>query len=370
MKKALFVATVGRFFGFERNDIKILRSLGYEVHIAANLKLSEHDDFQADGILRHHIDFARVPWSKTNLNAYKQLKALFRENRFDLVHCHTPMGGILGRLAAKKYRKTGTKVFYTAHGFHFFKGAPLMNWLLYYPAEWLFAHWTDILITINQEDFARAQKHMHAKQVVYVPGVGVDLRKFSPVASENGSRAEIRKSLGMGENDKLVLSVGELNANKNHASVIRAIADAGDQRIHYAIAGEGEKRDSLLSLSEGLGIADRVHLLGFRSDMAELYKAADLYVHPSLREGLPVALMEALASGAAVICSNVRGNADLVEGTALFDAKDTAQIGAKISSYLEKDNSSEIGRNSARIQDFSIEKVAARMREIYLSAVE
>ena len=178
VKRVLFVATVGAFFDFERNDMKILQEMGYEVHCAANFSVSDLDDFQAEGIVRHQIDFARSPWTKTNITAYHELKSLMEKTSFNLVHCHTPMGGVLARLAAKKYRKKGTRVIYTAHGFHFFKGAPLKNWLLYYPAEWILAHWTDVLITINKEDYRLAKRFMKAGKVEYIPGVGIDMKRM------------------------------------------------------------------------------------------------------------------------------------------------------------------------------------------------
>lgn len=364
MKRALFVATIGGFFGFERNDIKILQSLGYEVHIAANLSLSKRDDFQAEDIIRHQIDFARAPRSKTNLNAYKQLKILLKETHFDLVHCHTPMGGVLGRLVAKKYRKSGTKVIYTAHGFHFYKGAPLKNWLLYYPVEWLCAFWTDELITINKEDYTRAQKHMHAKHVTYIPGVGVDLCKFSPITNGKDGN-DVKRSLGMNKSDKLILSVGELNVNKNHEVVIRALAEIKDTTIHYAIAGTGDLYDYLVNLANKLGILERVHLLGYRSDIADLYKAADLYIHPSLREGLSVALMEAIASKTVVICSNIRGNKDIVDENALFEPKNVNQIVEKIGQYIILDNTAEVEQNYVKLKKFDLEKVAKEMKALY-----
>ena len=348
MKKALFVATIGGFFGFECNDIQILQSLGYEVHIAANLSLS---DFQADGIIRHQIDFARIPWSKTNLIAYKQLKMLFKETRFDLVHCHTPMGGVLARLTAKKYRKTGTKVIYTAHGFHFYKGAPLKNWFLYYPVEWICAHWTDV----------------HAKRVEYVPGVGIDLHKFAPASHDIDKeyKKEIMKTLQMSDGDKLILSVGELNKNKNHEVVIRALAVINDISIHYAIAGTGDLQDYLENLAKELGIPECVHFLGYRSDVADLYRVADLYIHPSLREGLPVALMEAIASKTSVICSDIRGNTDLVGGDALFEPKNVNMIADKICEYLKQDNTEEVEKNYAALKKFDLEEVASDVKVIY-----
>ena len=365
MKKALFVATIGSFFGFERNDIKTLQSLGFEVHIAANLSRSEFDDFQADGIIRHQIDFARIPWSKTNLNAYKQLKEIFAEMHFDIVHCHTPMGGILARLTAKKYRKSGTKVIYTAHGFHFYKGAPLKNWLLYYPVECLCAHWTDVLITINKEDYACAKKHMHAKYVTYIPGVGIDLKKFSPDIYAAEVLKNARSELGLADDEKMLLSVGELIPRKDHESVIRALAMIKNPKIKYFICGTGELRENLEKLIEELGLSENIRLLGYRTDISKLCGCADLFVFPSLQEGLPVALMEAIASKTPVICSNIRGNTDLVGGNALFEPKSVNQITEKIEQYINSDNTVEVKRNYANLKKYDLEKVMEGMRTIY-----
>ena len=373
--KALMIAHVASMIDhFNMPNIKLLIKLGYSVHVVCNfISGSSCDDneivelkakLEALGVTYSHIDFERSPFSFKNFTAYKQLKKVFKENQYDLVHCHTPMGGVLGRLVAKKYRKSGTKVIYTAHGFHFYKGAPLKNWLLYYPVEWLCAFWTDELITINKEDYARAQKHMHAKHVTYIPGVGVNLCKFSPITNDKDGN-DVKRSLGMNKNDKLILSVGELNVNKNHEVVIRALAEIKDTTIHYAIAGTGGLYDYLVNLANKLGILERVHLLGYRSDIVDLYKAADLYIHPSLREGLSVALMEAIASKTIVICSNIRGNTDIVGENALFEPKNVNQIAEKIEQYIISDNTAEVERNYANLKKFDLEKVAEEMKILY-----
>ena len=332
---------------FNMPNIKLLLELGYSVHVVCNFKSgSSCDDAEIDslkvkldslGVTYTHIDFERFPFSLKNFVAYKQLKKVFDDEHYDLVHCHTPMGGVLGRLAAKKYRKSGTKVIYTAHGFHFFKGAPLKNWLLYYPVEWICAFWTDELITINKEDYARAQRHMHAKHITYIPGVGVDLKKFSPDIYTEEEIANARAELGVDTDEKMLLSVGELIPRKNHESVIRALAKVNNPKIKYFICGTGELREYLERLIEELGLTENVRLLGYRTDISKLCDCADLFVFPSLQEGLPVALMEAIASKTAVICSDIRGNTDLVSGDALFETKNVEQISEKISFYLCKD---------------------------------
>ena len=295
------------FFG---SIIRELLDEGHTVDIACNESDSQVPDCYRDwGCGIHHIDCVRTPFAAGNARAVGQIRRLIRENGYGIVHCHTPIAAACTRLACKDLRKEGVRVFYTAHGFHFYKGAPLKSWLLYYPIEKLCAHFTDTLITINREDYALAKRKIKARQVVYVPGVGIDVDKFRNTMVDRPAK---RKELGIPEDAFLLLSVGELNENKNHQIVIRTLAELNDPSIHYAIAGNGALAEYLTALAEQLGVADRVHLLGYRRDVAELYKTADVYVLPSLREGLNVSIMEAMASGLPVVCNRIRGNTDLV----------------------------------------------------------
>lgn len=362
MKKALMVATVARFFGlFEQNDIKLLQELGYEVHCAADLS-EDIERTKNIEMVRHHIDFNRSPFSKQTIVAYRQLKKLMEEEHFDLIHCHTPVGGVCARLAARSFRKSGTKVIYTAHGFHFFRGAPLRNWLLYYPVEKLCSRWTDVLITINKEDYALAQKKMKAKKVAYIPGVGIDLKKFNSGLID---RDEKRKELGLKPGDKMLLSVGELNKNKNHETVIRAVADMDD--VNYIVAGEGERYNYLQKIIDEYAIADRVKLLGYRSDIKELLEVADIFIFSSFREGLPVSIMEAMASGLPVVCSRIRGNVDLIDenGGMFFDPYSINDCKDKIETMFTFDLK-ELGRyNTKKTRNFSLELVREQMKLMY-----
>ena len=372
MKKALIVATVSAFIAnFEQNDISILQNMGYEVHILCDMDACSNKEKLKKllqlGVIPHDIKIRRNPLKKENIIAYREIKRIVKGEKFDLVHCHTPMGGVLGRLAAKKYRKSGTKVIYTAHGFHFFRGAPLKNWLLYYPVEWLCAFWTDELITINKEDYARAQRHMHAKHVTYIPGVGVDLKKFSPDIFTTEEIADMRSELGLNTDEKMLLSVGELIPRKNHESVIRALAKINNPHIKYFICGTGELREYLERLIEELGLSENVKLLGYRTDISKLCDCADLFVFPSLQEGLPVALMEAIASKTAVICSDIRGNTDLVDGDMLFEPKNVNQLAKKIEQYIIFDNTAVIERNYINLKKFDLEKVAEEMKTLYFN---
>ena len=303
--RILYVTTVGLTMIFFKDLVKELISEGNTVDIATN-----EDEYKVDTLYHElgcnifQVDFSRSPLNKGNLKAFKQLKKLVSENHYDIVHCHTPVAGTITRLACRENRKGGLKVIYTAHGFHFYKGAPLKNWLLYYPIEKFCSRFTDVLITINHEDFELAKKKMKTKRIEYVPGVGVDVDKFANTVVD---RAAKRRELGIPEDAFLLLSVGELNENKNHQIVIQALAELKNPNIHYMIAGKGPLHDYLLDLAKDSGVEKQVHLLSYRNDVAELYKTADVDVFPSIREGLGLAAVEGMAAGLPLICADNRG---------------------------------------------------------------
>ena len=372
LKKALFVATIASFIdGFESNDTKILQEMGYQVMAASSSTIGTRpgnlDSLKQKNIDLHHIDFARSPFSKNTLVAYHQLKKLINSEQYDLIHCHTPVGGILTRLAARKARKKGTKVIYTAHGFHFYKGAPLINWLIYYPTEKICSYFTDALITINQEDFKFAKDKLKAKKVFYIPGVGVETSKFQSVVVD---KKEMRQKLGLSAENIVLLSVGELNTNKNHQIIIKALAKINDSNIHYVVAGVGDNQMNLLSLSKELGVQKNVHLLGYRSDIAELCHSADICCFPSLREGLSVSLMESMSTGLPCVVSKIRGNVDLIDhgqGGFQNDPNSVDEFAQSISTLINnKDLISIMGQyNQAKIREFDTKNVEKIMGKIY-----
>lgn len=312
--KILLVATVVKthIMEFHIPYLKMMKELGWETAVAAK----NDYDIPSDCIIPYcdtyyDIPFERNPLKIRNIKAYRKLKKLIDSEKFDIIHCHTPVGAMLTRLAAVKARKKGSKVFYTAHGFHFYTGAPLVNWMLYYPVEKWLAHKTDVLITINKEDYKRAQK-FKAGKIVYVPGVGIDLNRFN----KQGDREKKKKELGLSDNAFVLLSVGELIPRKNHIVVLNALNKLKETgklgAIQYLICGGGELSTALQTKVKDFGLESYVHFLGYRNDVNEIYNAADLFLFMSLQEGLPVALMEAMASGLPVICSDIRGNRDLI----------------------------------------------------------
>lgn len=372
MKKALLVTTVSGFVPqFERNNVKLLQNLGYEIHYASNYHTPSYGNDNSRlndmGIIRHQIDFVRSPYKLLdNWKAYCQLKDVMKQDKYDLVHCHTPMGGVLARLAAHKTHTA--PVIYTAHGFHFYKGAPKKNWLFYYPVEKFLSRYTYQQICLNKEDFEIARKKFKAEYVDYIPGVGIDLEKFQNLVVDGESKI---KELGLPKNKKILLSVGELIKRKNHETIIRAIAELKDPSLIYVICGHGELEEYLKELCKRLKVDDQIYFLGYRTDILEIYPIADLFIFPSWQEGLPVALLEAMASGLPAICSDIRGNRDLIqESSCLMKENTPEEYQYAIKKLLKSEETmKKLGKiNKAAANDFSQDKVKKIMLNIYKRA--
>ena len=316
-KRVLILASVASMIGqFNRDNISLLQEMGYKVDVACNFKngstFSEESAKQLkkelieQGVRCFHVDFSRSPVQiGKHVQCYRTVKRLMIENQYLFCHCHSPIGGAIARFAG---HATKTKIIYTAHGFHFFKGASVLNWAIYYPIELLLSYWTNCLITINKEDYYRAKYKFHAKKTVYIPGVGIDSNRFQNLGI---SREQKRQELGLSKENIFILSVGELNKNKNHEVVVRALAGLKGQNIVYMIAGEGNQKEHLKTLAEKNGVSLR--LLGLREDICSLLEASDVFAFPSKREGLSVSVMEAMFMKKPVIASKIRGNIDLIK---------------------------------------------------------
>lgn len=374
-KKVLFVATVVKthMMQFHLPYLKLFQDMGWETAVASRNDYEDPNDCRIPYCDTYYdIPFERMPWKPRNFTAYRMLKKIIDQGDYDIIHCHTPVGAMIARLAALSARKKGTRVIYTAHGFHFFKGAPLLNWLLFFPAEWLLAPVTDVLITINREDYDRAKRCMKAKRIEYVPGVGIDTSRFRADAA---IRQEKRRELGFREEDFLLLTVAEMTKNKNHVTHLKALALLKDKEefanMHYLIVGRGEEWASLEENARELGIEDHVHFLGYRTDAPDLYRCADLFLFMTYREGLSVALMEAMGSGLAIVCSQIRGNTDLVEnGVSGLYAEITpeAVAGAIVKLYRDEILRNSCGKAAAeKVKLFDNENVHNLVKDIYLS---
>ena len=367
------ISTIAPTIGqFNVPNIRLLQKIGFDVDVAAdftdeNVWSSERinqfkDDMFDINVRCYQVDFSRSPFRMgRHIESYKQIVDLLEENHYEFVHTHTPIASAIVRLAAKKMK---TKVIYTAHGFHFYDGAPLKNWIVFYPVEKWLSKYTNVLITINKEDYKRASEKFNAKNVVYIPGVGVDTEKFAPRKS---GEERISKELDIHENRILLLSVGELNENKNHESVIKAIS--GIDNLTYVIVGKGELKEQLQKTALECGVDLR--LVGFRADVADFYDAADIYILPSIREGLNVSLMEAMASGLPCLCGNIRGNVDLVDegkGGYMFNPTSVDEIRNVIQKMLKmstEDMEKLVFYNLNKIKQFDKSAVNSQMKMVY-----
>ena len=419
VKRVLIYATTAYMIDrFNMMNIRLLQEMGYEVDAACNFESGNALSKERLRAFQEELDVMHVrrfqlPLTRNILDirhngaALRKSIRIMRENRYAFVHCHTPVGSVIARMAA---RATGTKIIYTAHGFHFFDGAPKLNWLLYYPIEKFFSGMTDVLITINREDYERAKAKFHMKRLEYVPGVGIDLGKFrqgtvvtiDSLEAANAAGADlytdaanaglpeemadrsklasagIRKELGIGEDTFLMVSVGELSKRKNHIAALQALNEIEEEKAegkqipdyHYAIVGTSIGENTLQQYINEHGLQQKVTLLGFRTDVEDICRASDAFLFPSKQEGLPAALMEAMACGLPAAVSRIRGNADLIdeEGGFLFDL-DAASIKEAILCLLSttpKERRAMGEHNAAKIRSgFSTEAVRKRLEEIY-----
>lgn len=308
-KKVLLCATVDYHFkAFHLPYMKWFKEQGWEVHIAANgnMELPYVD-------AKFNIAIQRSPFKLANMKAYTELKSIIDENKYDIIHCHTPMGGVLARLAARDARKNGTKVIYTAHGFHFCQGSPIVPWLVYYPLEKFLSYFTDCLIAINEEDYQLAVKRrFKANRIEHVHGIGVNTERFRP--ANESQKHESRLTAGYHPDDILLFYAAEFNSNKNQQLLLHALASVKNDvpNVKLLLAGEGPLKAQCQALAMELGISNQIDFLGYRNDIDRLLPMCDIAVASSLREGLPVNIMEAMACGLPIIASENRGHKELV----------------------------------------------------------
>ena len=363
MQKVLFVATVVKthIMEFHLPYLKMFKEEGWRTAVAAK---NDYED-PADCRIPYCDDYFDVPFGRNpiapeNRRAFRQLKSLIDNGKYDIIHCHTPVGAALARLAATDARKKGTKLIYTAHGFHFFKGASPLNWILFYPVERWLSRMTDVLITINKEDYERA-KAFGTCRVEYVPGVGIDTDKFKAKEDQAERSVALKAEFDIPEGVKVMLSVGEFTKNKNHRTVIKALEELDD--YYYVICGRGAMMEDCKALAEETGVSDRLVLAGYRNDADDFYHMADVFVHPSFREGLPVAVMEALASGLAVVATRIRGSADLVEdGVNGFLVDDPADPEAFVAAIRMAED---FIPDTSAIKNYDIREIMQKVKRIY-----
>lgn len=380
MKRVLMLASVASMIDqFNMPNIALLQKLGYEVDVACNFiegntcsdeRVAELKQKLQDMYVRcYQIDFARnIKHMGQNMRALRQVEGLMKQNRYAFCHCHSPIGGVVARIAG---HRTKTKVIYTAHGFHFYQGAPLVNWLVYYPVEKALSRWTDVLITINHEDYALAKKKFHMKKLKYIPGVGIDTERETLSLQE---KLKKRQELEIPSDAFLITCAAEFTPNKNQKTVIEAIQQLNHPNIYFVMCGIGEKKEELEAYVWEHQLEDHIRFVGFRKDLHEILQASDCFVLSSFREGLSVALMEAMAEGLPIVCGQIRGNVDLVQdgkGGILVspgEEKDYEEAFRKLYEMKQKafQKFENIGLNNRnKVEAFSKETVDQIMKKVY-----
>lgn len=371
--KVLFVATVRSHIGqFHMPFIRELKSRGVEVHAAYKDNSADKPGLDLSAIDRvFEVPFERQPLRLENIKAYFVLKKIINENNYDAIHCHTPMGAVIARLAARKARKKGTKVIYTAHGFHFFAGASRKNWLLFYPVEKYLSKFTDCLITINQEDYDLAtSKQFRAKRICKVHGVGVELDRFH--YTDEDEKAKLREEYGYSPDDFIMIYPANLVHEKNHSMLFDSlqiiVRETNDVKL--ILPGQPICVEEYKKVLLDMGLIDYVDFLGYRRDIEKLVGLSDISVSPSKREGLPVNLIEAMAIGNAIVATDVRGNNDLVEDGVngyLVKVGDSETMAQRILELIgDREKLAAFGRASrARVEAFSTDSVNREMTDIY-----
>lgn len=366
MKKALIISSVPSMISqFNMDNIKILKKLGYKVDVGTNFNLTgtldkknleklnqELNDLKVG---KHQINFSRgIGTINENIKAYRQLKDIFAKQDYDIIHCHSPIGGVLGRIAAKRTKKIKrTKVLYTAHGFQFFKGGKVKDWILFYPIEKLLARYTDVLITINNEDFSIAEK-LNSKMKVYkIPGVGINCDEYKESYSLE-DRKKIKKSLGIDEQAKIIISVGELSKRKNHLTGIKSMAKL-DRDVYYIICGVGDEKENLIRAARELGVEDKLIFLGYVNDKLPYYSISDIGIFLSRREGLGLAGLEMMAAGLPLISSYLGG---------IKDYTSDGYTGYVIRNPLDSDEVSKKIEEIITLDEKKVEKIKKNNREI------
>ncbi len=366
MKKVLFVSHVANFIKFNRPYVNWFREQGWEVHYAS---LGEepidccHKTFD--------VCFERSVFHKDNITAYKQLKKVIDEGDYDIIHCHTPIGAALTRLAARKARKKGTKVIYTAHGFAFWKGAQKKDWLLYYNAEKFFAKYTDILVLINKEDYETAvSRKFKAGKIYKIDGVGVNTDKFSPASATD--KAEMRDFLGIPADGFLSVYAAEFIPRKNHIFLLEALKKLRSENVNlrFAFLGQGKLMEEIKAQTAEMGLSDYIQFFGYRRDAEKFYSAADMVAAPGSQEGLPVHLLEAMASGLPIVATSIRGHVDLIENEKnglLYNYNDMDTFCEAVKRVVNNPQLCKtFSRNNVEdVKKYSIEKAVSNMAEIY-----
>ena len=370
MKKILYVTTISKTINaFLVPHIKYLIDEGYKVDAATNITDEISQELVDYNVEVFQVDFQRNPLSLKNKKAYYEIKKLQSKNKYDIVHVHTPVASFVTRLALRKEKSLN--MVYTCHGFHFYKGSSIFNWIIFYPLEKLAAKWTDRLVTINSEDFeiARKFKLRNNGQVSKMNGVGIEKEKY---VIENFDKSEYRRKLGLKDDDFVILVLAELNKNKNHIQLIKAMNLLKDKypNIKAIFAGTGPLEEEIKKQIKENGLEEKISLLGWRNDVKELINLSDVVGLFSQREGLGKCLLEAMICGKSVIATNTRGPRELIQSNqsgylfAIDDIEATAKSIESIYTDIELRNMFEIkGLDTAN--KYLLDNVLVQLSNVY-----
>ena len=373
MKRALLLAPMGSVHRrFNQANIAALQSLGLQVELCANFEngngpeihnQSFVEECEIRGIKTHSIPFARHSLTGS-LKCLSQLKELLSREQYDLVHTHTETGGLLLKLAHSEKRKS--KFIFTPHGMSFWKGSSLKSQLVYRPLERWICSAMDMNIGMNMEEVENLEQ-WNKRTAHYVHGVGLNVARMQ---NPSRSREQMREEFGLAESDKFIASIGELDDNKNHITVIKALATLGRKDFKYVVCGVGPNKDMLLAEAECTGLKENVILAGYRSDIPDVLNAADIFVFPSFHEGMPVSALEGMACSLPVVCSAIRGNVDVVkdgDNGYLFKPSDVDTLSRQIALLMDNEAlRQQMGaKNKEIVREFSLEAVTEELKAIY-----
>ncbi len=366
--KVLFVASIPEHFNaFHLPYLKWFKEQGIETHVACNGQMDlPFVDYQ------WQVDIQRSPFSFRNIKAYKQLKSLISNNSFSIIHCHTPVASVITRLSGKKFRGKNTKILYTAHGFHFFKGAPVVNWCIFYPLEIYLTRFTDAIITINKEDFDLISDKGNVRTNYFmINGIGVDSTKFNPISDIQ--KNILKKEKGFSTDKLSLIYAAEYIPRKNHQFIIDAVKNKIEyfENVEILFAGRGILEENLNSSVKDNGLDHIIKFIGFRRDINEVFQAADILISPSKQEGLPINIIEGMFTGLPVVATEIRGHTDLIKENVngftykIGDSKSFNEIIAKL--VADQELMRRMGEESlALVQKFEIKNSLQEMSKIYL----
>lgn len=366
MKKVLFISNHAGFSKFNAPYMQWFHDNGWKVdNVSPGIEIGYYDN-------QFDLPISRNPFSISNLKVLRELKRICKKNEYDLIHCHTPVGGVLGRLCVNN-KKCATKVIYTAHGFHFFKGASKINWILYYSIEKLLSKRTNCIVTINDEDFQIASSKFKTN-VRKIDGVGVNLTRFVPVSLDE--KNVIRKQNGFSDNDFILVYCAQFIPRKNHIFLINNVIKLKSiiPNLKVCLFGNGNDEQKIKEYVKSNKLDDIVKFLGYRRDAEKLYAMSDVLVSTSIQEGFGINLVEGMACNLPVVASNVRGHRDILgiaKDNFLFNFNDNSFIDAISSLYFDEEKRFKIARqNVSYAKCFSVENSLTQMGIIYREVVE